>query len=559
MIKEALFHEANSVWSFVEEEKWITLIFRASRKDQLNIEAIEYNRFYDYQDRAHHPMTLYLEDELYKYYIVSFVPNHYGCVYYFEIKENHDIFFYGEYGLTKKEPFRLGAYEIPRIQECDVYKAPEFVKSAIFYQIFPDRFNREGEKDPRFEEWGQKPTFHNLFGGNFKGITSKIPYLKNLGINAIYFTPINLSPSSHRYDTVDYTEIDPILGSKDEFKFLVEECHMAGIKVVIDAVFNHCSNEFFAFRDVLEKQENSNYKDWFLIEKFPIKYERNGGYQTYGQEPQMPKLNSQNKEVRAYLLQVVKYYMTTFKIDGWRLDVADEVDSEFWRMFRIAVKSINNEAIIIGEVFHNPSYFLRGDQFDSVQNYQFYDIVHKFFVQRESSVTEFRNNIVRLLTMVQRNALFSLLNQVDSHDTPRLLSSLEGDMRRFRLAVLFQFTYIGMPCLYYGDEIGMIGGYDPDNRRCFNWNPSEWNESILDTYAELIQIRNNETILQEGFFRFVEENNSLIIYERYVGLNRIRITMNPSDQLIEDINAFGAKIEKIANNNTITTILDWRS
>lgn len=557
MIKEALFHEANSVWSFIEEESYITLIFRTSNQDQITVETIEYNRFYDYNERITHPMSIYLEDELFRYHITSFIPNHYGCVYYFKITDGNQIDFYTEYGLTKKEPFRLGAFEIPRIQKADVYIAPKFVKDTVFYQIYPDRFRREGKKEEKFEMWGGKPTFYNLFGGNFKGITLKLEYLKARGINAIYFTPINLSPSSHRYDTIDYMKIDPILGTDAEFKELVERCHDFGIKVVIDAVFNHCSHHFFAFQDVLEHQSNSKYVDWFLIERYPISFGRNGGYQTYGQEPQMPKLNSQNPEVRAYLLQVVRHYMLSFQIDGWRLDVADEVDSEFWRMFRTEVKAMNPEAIIIGEVFHNPSYYLRGDQFDSVQNYQFYDIVHNYFVRRDTNLHQFKNQIVRLLTMVPRNVLFSLLNQVDSHDTPRLLTSLEGNLNNFKLAVLFQFTYIGMPCVYYGDEIGMVGGADPDNRRCFNWDESTWNKDVLGMYDELIKLRKHEVILQNGYFRFIDNNDRLLTYERYIGSKKVRITINPNSTITEGIKPYGAKVSKMVGDKE-EILLDWR-
>jgi glycosidase len=564
MNKEALFHQANSVWSYIENISAVTLLFRASVKDTLLIETVEYNRFYDYNDRVYHPMGLYLQDELFNYYIANFIPNHFGCVYYFRITEKKEQYFYNEYGLSKEEPIRLGNYEIPRIQETDVFNAPDFVDKAIFYQIFPDRFNRVGPVDSHFEKWGNEPTFYNKFGGNFKGVIAKLDYLKNLGINAIYFTPITLSHSSHRYDTIDYMKLDPILGKSEDFFELVQKCHEHGIKVIVDAVFNHSSNEFFAFQDVLAYQKRSKYKDWFLIDQFPVVVGPDKTYQTFGHEPHMPKLNSQNPEVREYFLKVARYYMLQFKVDGFRLDVADEVDSDFWRMFRKQVKTLNKDALIIGEVWHNADYYLRGDQFDSVQNYQFYEVVNRFFVYQKSTLNTFKNEITHLLMMYPRNVQRALLNQVDSHDTPRILTLLDGDIKRLRCAIIFQFTYIGMPCIYYGDEVGLVGDKDPDNRRCYIWDEVFIKKDIFEFYQAIIQLRNKETLLQKGDFRFVHIHEDVLAYERYINEDYVQVHMNLSDMEIvnddtkEDV-LLPNEIKVIKVEGKIqTTLLEWR-
>jgi len=563
MNKEALFHQANSVWSYIENKSVVTLLFRSSIKDTLHIETVEYNRFYDYNERISHPMRLYLSDDLFCYHMVSFVPNHYGCVYYFKMTEANETWFFNEYGLQKIEPIRLGNYEIPRIQETDVYQAPNFVNEAIFYQIYPDRFNRIGTDDPNLEKWGKRPTYYNKFGGNFRGVIDKIDYLCHLGINAIYFTPVNLSHSSHRYDTIDYLQIDPLLGTPEDFQELVENCHKQGIRVVVDAVFNHSSSEFFAFKDVLVHQESSIYKDWFLIDRFPVKVEKNKTYQTFGHEPHMPKLNSANNEVREYFLKVARYYLLQFHVDGFRLDVADEVDSEFWRMFRHQVKAINPNAIIIGEVWHNADYYLRGDQFDSVQNYQFFEVVNRFFVKHLTSIQTFQNDVTKLLMMYPRNVQRALLNQVDSHDTPRILSMLDNHVKRLKNAILFQFSYVGMPCVYYGDEIGMEGLQDPDNRRCYVWDNEFIKPDVFAFYQEVIALRKNETLLQTGDFRFIDSHPQLLVYERYTGTDTIQFIINPNNGQVIDKD-FGFTLEPhemhvIKNINGQKTVLkEWR-
>jgi cyclomaltodextrinase len=529
MKKEALLHQANSQYSYVEEQKQITLLFRTAKNDGLRLSVIEYNRFYPYAERKNHPMRLYLSDSLFDYFLVEFIPNHFGCIYYFQIVDGADVWFYGEYGLTAIEPIRMGAYEMPRIQKTDVYQAPEWVKKAIFYQIFPDRFRNAGNHQAQLEPWGKEPTYCNLFGGNFRGMTERVSHLVSLGINAVYLTPIALSPTSHRYDTVDYLTIDPLLGTEEEFSLFVKELHNHGIKIILDAVFNHCGSDFFAFRDVLLRQEDSAYRDWFLIDKFPVKVGKDKTYQTFGHEPHMPKLNSANPAVRQYLLSVGKHYIEKFDIDGWRLDVADEVDSEFWRLFRKELKTVKPELFIIGEVWHNADYYLRGDQFDSVQNYQFSEIAENFFLRKNTDRKTFVDQATHLLMMYPKNVAFSLLNQLDSHDVPRILTEAKGDVRRVKQAVLFQLTFPGVPCLYYGDEIGMEGGRDPENRRCMNWNESEWNRDLLSFFRAVIELKKQSTALIGGAFRFISDAR-LLIYERYAEDEIIRIIQNTTDQ-----------------------------
>jgi len=529
MIREALFHHANSEWGYVADAHALTITFRAAVGDDLAVDVIEYNRFQDYRGRRAHPMAGFAEDGLFRYLRATFIPANYGCIYYFRIVENGETWYYGEYGLQRAEPVRMGAFEMPRIQDRDRFDAPAWMTDAIFYQIFPDRFRRVGEVDPQFVRWDERPTWWNLFGGNFKGIEEKIPHLCALGVNAVYLTPISLSPSSHRYDTTDYLRIDPRLGSESEFASLVDKLHKAGIRIVLDAVFNHCGSDFFAFRDVLEHQEDSPYKNWFLIDRFPVAVAKDKTYQTFGYEPHMPKLNSADRGVQDYLISVGKHYIERFDIDGWRLDVADEVDSVFWRRFRNELKSVKPDLAIIGEVWHNADYYLRGDQFDSVQNYQFYEIAGDFFLRRKTDLKNFSDRLAHLLTMYPENVGRVLLNQIDSHDVPRAKTQASNNVKWLKMAILFQFTFTGMPCIYYGSELGMEGGSDPDNRRTVDWNEDSWDDDLFSFYRRVTEWRKKDERLRRGTFRIVPDD-SLFVYERTLDGRILRIAINNTER-----------------------------
>ena len=283
--------------------------------------------------------------------------------------------------------------------------------------------------------------------------------MKDLGINALYLTPIFKSTSNHKYNTDDYYQIDPAFGDKKILKKLVEEAHQRGIRIILDAVFNHSGFYFFAFQDVLEKGKDSKYWDWFFIEGYPVKTTPPVNYHTFANDVvDMPKLNTSNPEVQEYLLDVVRYWMEEVDIDGWRLDVANEVDRNFWRKFRETVKGIKKDAYIVGEIWHNSEVWLQGDQFDAIMNYPLAMAILDFLAQRSIGPTEFNNRLVRNWMLYQDRVNYSMLNLINSHDTRRLLNYFSGDKESMKLAVLFQFTYPGAPMIYYGDEVGMKGG-----------------------------------------------------------------------------------------------------
>ena len=378
---------------------------------------------------------------------------------------------------------------------------PAWVKDAIFYQIFPDRFCRSGRYKAvgKFVEWGSKPTRENMFGGNLAGICDKLEYVASLGVNAIYLCPIFKSNSNHRYHTVDYFEIDPVLGTLKDFDKLVRKAHKLGLRVILDGVFNHCSRGFFQFNSLMELGKNSPYVDWFHVHGWPLHaYSGKPNYDCWWGYPALPKFNTDNPDVREYLFSVGEYWMKR-GIDGWRLDVPNEIDDDsFWQEFRRRIKAINPEAYIVGEIWDEPSRWLKGDQFDGVMNYMLRKAVLAYlFDEKPISLAEFAT---RLREAFPEGCFGVQMNLLGSHDTIRLASLPCSNLQRVKVALALLFFLPGAPCIYYGEEIGMLGGKDPDNRRSFPWDKfAEMQKApVYDYLKGLIALRNKERVLREG-------------------------------------------------------------
>jgi glycosidase len=329
-------------------------------------------------------------------------------------------------------------------------------------------------------------------------------------------------------------EVDPHFGDKKTLKKLVDACHERGIRVLLDAVFNHSGRTFKPFVDVQEKGEASPYKDWFHVHSFPLEVvDGTPTYDTFGLEPMMPKLNTEHPEVKKYLLDVAKHWIEEIGIDGWRLDVADEVDHAFWREFRTTVKQANPDAYILGEMWNESSEWLQGDQFDATMNYPFTYAVNDFFVKKVTDAQNFAFAIGRQLARYPQQASEVAFNLLDSHDTPRLLTLCGDDKRLMRLAALFQFTYMGAPCIYYGDEIGLDGDADPGCRKCMEWDTDKQDRELFDFYRELIALRKGHPVLRDqGSITFLEaqpEGTSLA-YERRSEEEVMLVLLNRSDE-----------------------------
>ena len=400
--------------------------------------------------------------------------------------------------------------------------APAWVKDAIFYQIFPDRFCRSERYHAvgKFVEWGSKPTRENMFGGNLAGIEDKLEYIAGLGVNAIYLCPIFKSNSNHRYHTVDYFEIDPVLGTLEDFDRLVKKAHKLKIRVILDGVFNHCSRGFFQFNSLMELGPNSPYVDWFHVKGWPLNaYSGKPNYECWWNFPALPKFNTDCPDVREYLFSVGEYWMKR-GIDGWRLDVPNEIDDDsFWQEFRRRVKAVNSDAYIVGEIWDDPLRWLKGDQFDGVMNYVFRKAVMQFlFDENPIDAAEFCERVRGAFVEGRGDIPMNLLG---SHDTTRLGSQPRTSIERIKLAYALLFFMPGAPCIYYGEELSMKGGKDPDNRRSVPWEKlgEMQKKPLYEFIRQMVDMRKKNPVLRDGSLDIRYEDNRLVVERRGKGVS----------------------------------------
>lgn len=385
-------------------------------------------------------------------------------------------------------------------QNLSSVSVPTWVESSVFYQIFPDRFaNGDSRNDPaQLEPWGATPTYANRFGGDAEGIRKNISYLKNLGVNAVYLNPIMMANSNHRYDPVDFFTVDPEFGTNQEFIRLSEELDRAGIRTVLDQIFDHVGVTFSPFTDVLRHQARSRFRDWFFVRSFPIEVKPNPTYEAWYGFESMPKLNVLHPAAKGYLLESVRFWMQSAKLSGWRLDVANEVPKEFWREFRSYVKSIDPDAWIVGEVWTDASEWLGGDQWDASMNYPFRTACIDWIAQGRGTSAEFLSALSDNFSLYAPQVSRNQLNLLSSHDTPRFLTEAGGRQDLAKLAATVQFTWPGVPSVYYGEELGMEGGVDPANRRGMEWHLVSESNFLLAHYVLLSTLKTNLRVLAAG-------------------------------------------------------------
>lgn len=448
------------------------------------------------------------------------------------------------------------------------FTTPDWVKDAVFYQIFPDRFARSDRvpKPANLEAWDSPPTVYGFKGGDLLGIVEHLDYLDDLGITALYLNPIFQSAANHRYHTQDYYRVDPILGGDAAFRQLLDAAHARGMRVVLDGVFNHASRGFYQFYHTLENGPASPYLDWFHFDEDRLregmrpraypdleegqqwKGARSSldvyGYKAWWDLPALPEFNTDNREVRGFIFDVARYWLDQ-GIDGWRLDVPACIDDDaFWREFRRVVKDTNSEAYIVGEISTAARRWLQGDQFDAVMNYPFTRLCLSFFGGAELDTSllsspllegvapmdapAFGRRAEELLEMYPSEAVLAQLNLLDSHDMPRFLTLVQGDETALRLASVFQMTYPGAPCIYYGDEIGMEGGPDPDCRRSFPWEESRWNHALRAFVKRCIEIRKAHPALRRGAFIPLDARDGIFVTLRSLGDDRLIVAFNTS-------------------------------
>ncbi len=409
---------------------------------------------------------------------------------------------------------------------------PSWVRDAVFYQIFPDRFacSDQVDKPVNLEPWDSPPTIRGFKGGDLLGVAENLDYLEDLGINAIYFNPVFKSAANHRYHTHDYYDIDPILGGEDAFRVLLDAAHARGIRIVLDGVFNHASRGFLQFNHLLENGRQSPYLNWFKVNGFPLNA-YNGGepnYESWWNNRELPKLNTGNPKVREFLFDVAEHWIKR-GIDGWRLDVPLEIKTPgFWEEFRWRVKHLNPEAYILAEIWDDATPWLQGEHFDAVMNYPFNRACLGFFGGQALDIharpggfalarldaPAFARKVSRLLNWYDWEVTQSQLNLLSSHDESRFLTLVGGDVRRLQLATLFQTTFPGAPSIYYGDEIGMEGGPDPDCRRAFPWDETRWNHKLRTAFRRYVALRKAHPALRHGAYITLYANGNIYAFAR---------------------------------------------
>nr|MBA3307171.1 glycoside hydrolase family 13 protein [Chloroflexota bacterium] len=439
---------------------------------------------------------------------------------------------------------------------------PDWVRDAVFYQIFPDRF-ASSERVPKpgpMEPWDAPPTHHGFKGGDLLGIVERLPYLQDLGITALYLTPIFASASNHRYHAYDYNHVDPLLGGDEALRELLDACHERGMKVVIDGVFNHSGRGFWPFHHVLEAGAASPYRGWFHLDEAALdagrpldayptadeerrmseahSHEPRGqrshralGYEAWWDLPALPKLNTAHPGMRGHLMEAIEHW-TRFGIDGWRLDVPEEVEEGFWREFRQRVRAIDPDSYIVAEIWREKPWWLQGDHFDALMNYPLTEALLGYVGGQHldwsvvSSQHEYREFVrpmdgpafaaalEHFVTMYAPEVVAVMLNLLGSHDTARFVTLCGGDRASLRLATLVQMTLPGAPCIYYGDEVGLEGRHDPDCRRAFPWQEDRWDAGLRDFIRGAVALRQAHPVLRHGDFRVIAAQGPAMAYLR---------------------------------------------
>ncbi len=441
------------------------------------------------------------------------------------------------------------------------YVTPEWLKGGVMYQLFPDRFCKNGTMPDirgrvRRADWGGLPEYrpnergkvlnNDFFGGNFKGIQSKLPYLKELGVTVLYLNPIFEAASNHRYDTSDYMKIDPILGTEEDFKELVDQAKINGIRIILDGVFNHTGDDSVYFNKYgnypsvgAYQSKESPYYSWYSFQEFPDKYNSWWGIDV------LPEVNERSEDYQSFIFDkggVLKKWLT-FGIGGYRLDVADELPDFFLQKLRKSVKEEDENAVIIGEVWEDASNkiaystrraYLQGYELDSVMNYPWKDGIIRYM--QTGNAAELWNTVRALCNHYPKQTLDCLMNILGTHDTSRILTVLggiycsnkdemakesaylspkakENAIEKLKMAAVLQFTLPGVPCIYYGDENGMEGHIDPFCRQCFDWE--RLNEDLISFYQKLSAIREKyRHIFKDGELQDLKVTQSLLFYKR---------------------------------------------
>jgi glycosidase len=510
-------HEAGLPWCYYDlRREKVALRFKSS-PGVLGVSAL-FGDPYDYDRTGDAPLWRYGEAPMGLQYaggdtLVWRVelerPRWNRLMYSFLVKTAGGDRYYSPRGFLPPEPrFPHDYYDhffYPFIHEADAPGCPSWAAETVWYQVFPERFCRG---DPSFSPPGTAswetgdPARRNFFGGDLRGLRGKLPYLRDLGINGLYLTPVFEAPSNHKYDIEDYYAVDRHFGNLEDLRGLVAEAHSLGIRVMLDAVFNHAGKTHPFWRDLLEKQEASAYRDYFHIHGFPVKEHyrdyREMNFDSFAFAASMPKWNTENPEAREYLIGAALYWIRECDIDAWRLDVANEVSFDFWKEFSRRVHGAKKDFYLLGEVWYDAGRWVNPGYFDAVMNYPLGFAVGSYFLERTMGPREFTESLFAALSRYSDLHTALAFNLLDSHDTARALTRAGGDKQALRSAFTMLFLLPGSPCVYYGTEAGMEGGGDPQNRRPMLWDEKRRDRELFAFFQKLAALRREYLGLIQG-------------------------------------------------------------
>ena len=501
-----------------------------------------------------------LQDALHDYYRTTVCTGQIAAYtrYCFHLRAGTDELWLGANGLQETEPAMNGNFfEFLWPNPTDGFSAPGWRGRQVYYQIFPERFkNGDPSRTPAdADAWGAPPTRENFMGGDLAGITEGLDYIQSLGVTCLYLTPIFRSPSNHKYDTADYFEIDPALGTKDDLRRLVDGVHARGMRIILDGVFNHCGYWWDKFQDVVRNGEASPYRSWFFIHSYPVDAGRQN-YDCVGHYKWMPKLNLADPDARDYFLSIGRYWLQEFHIDGWRLDVADELPTAFLEAFAAEMRGWKPDCILLGETWGDAGRLVNGNRLDSAMNYLFRDAAVAWLAKDALPASEFGCRLNRALALYPGETNLRMYNLLDSHDTARFLYEAGGDKARLRLAVAMQMTFPGCPAVFYGDEVGLSGGNDPDCRLAMEWDEEKQNKELLALYRKLIGIRRESPSLLRGDFRtcLCDDVSNVYAFRRTCGEDESLVVLNAGSEPVKTkIAAEGTWTPRISGRKPVSS------
>lgn len=481
----------------------------------------------------HAEITLPMEMTIVEYF---FRVNGYEIDEYRQVEgENYPV-----YGTWEEKPFKIAVYDPDRMPA-------DWVQGMVVYQIFPDRFAKvQSDADakaamrgvyghePLFLQWGDipeaPPLGRDFFGGDLRGIIEKLDYIQSMGVDCIYLNPIFEASANHRYEAIDFMNIDPMLGTQEDFDALIEEAHKRDIKIVLDAVFNHCSSDSIYF-DITNKYGNgayhsqeSPYYRWFKFQEWPDTYD---GWYGLGFMPEFVEC----PEMQAYFLgqDGVTQHWLKRGIDGWRADVPFDNTDVFWKRWRTAIDEINPEVWTIAEEWRDATHYMLGDQFNATMNYRFTWAVRGFLATDDLTPTELDDRLQIWMRDTPAPARHAQMNLVDSHDTNRILTACNGNHAKHLQVAAFQFAYPGAPTLFYGGETGLMGENSEDSRRCMPWDNLD--EDMVAYFRHLMNYRQQSEILRRGDTEtvLIDDEKRAYGYARRLNGESIYAVFNASD------------------------------